>query len=120
VEAHKDVKNVKVGLVLEKAKYQSLHELLYYTKPFEEATAFVVLNQILEGLKELHSQNVAHLDLKEANVLVCRHNDNKQNTLAAQVPVIFKLADFGIAQKMKKPNSKIQKKAGTRCYMPRE
>ena len=69
---------------------------------------------------ELHKKNICHLDIKEANILLCRDNANKNNTLAAQVPVFAKLADFGIAQRVKKSSAKIQKKAGTRCYMARE
>jgi serine/threonine protein kinase len=41
-----------------------------FTKPFEEATAYVVMRSISLALKRVHMREILHLDLKEANVLI--------------------------------------------------
>ncbi|GFR67462.1 death-associated protein kinase 1 [Elysia marginata] len=53
----------------------------------EEASAFIA--QILRGLKHLHSNNIAHLDLKPENIML--RNRNSQS---------IKLIDFGLAQRI--------------------
>jgi serine/threonine protein kinase len=47
------------------------------------------LRQILEGLRYLESFNIAHRDLKPSNVLINEFGE-------------VKLADFGLAKKLKK------------------
>ncbi|XP_078285851.1 death-associated protein kinase 3-like isoform X1 [Rhinoraja longicauda] len=54
----------------------------------EEATAFI--KQILDGVKYLHSKNIAHFDLKPENIM-----------LLDKIPVPhIKLIDFGLAHKI--------------------
>ncbi|KAK0050947.1 death-associated protein kinase 2, partial [Biomphalaria pfeifferi] len=53
----------------------------------EEASAFIA--QILHGVKHLHDNNIAHLDLKPENIMLL--NRNSQD---------IKLIDFGLAQKI--------------------
>lgn len=46
----------------------------------------------------IHERNVIHLDVKSNNILI---NFNKENQFLPQcgmLPIMFKLADFGIAK----------------------
>ena len=45
---------VEKHLVMEYCQYYSLHSLSMYTKPFEEAAAFVVIRQVALALKLVH------------------------------------------------------------------
>jgi serine/threonine protein kinase len=49
-----------------------------FTKPFEEATAYVVMRSISLALKSCHMSNILHLDLKEANVLITYEKNNEK------------------------------------------
>lgn len=53
----------------------------------EEASLFI--RQILLGLEHLHNKNIAHLDLKPENVMLC-------DTNSCQI----KLIDFGLSRKI--------------------
>jgi serine/threonine protein kinase len=83
---------------LERAEYGTLHEFSYYTKPLEETTAFVIFNQILEGLTNLHKESIVHLDLKETNLLIIKDNNNAVNRVSANIPFAVKISDFGISK----------------------
>ena len=63
-------------LVLEYCPYGSLHSLGMFTKQYNEATAYVVIRQIVNSLKGLHQEKILHLDIKEANVLVAENKEN--------------------------------------------
>jgi serine/threonine protein kinase len=55
----------------------------------DEAVAQTVAYQMLSALTYLHDQNLAHRDVKPANILVCHE---------ARIPhLIFKISDFGLA-----------------------
>jgi len=71
-----------------------------------------IIHDALLGLKYLHSQNVAHLDLKIANIM-------GKTTPAG---VIYKLIDFGYSQKMPDSGFLIieKKNYGTYPYKPAE
>jgi serine/threonine protein kinase len=53
-----------------------MHQLSVYTKPYDEPTAYVVISQIAETLKEVHRRGVLHLDLKESNILITFNKEN--------------------------------------------
>ncbi|XP_059159950.1 death-associated protein kinase 1-like isoform X2 [Physella acuta] len=53
----------------------------------EEASAFIA--QILHGVKHLHDNNIAHLDLKPENIMLLSRSSHS-----------IKLIDFGLAQKI--------------------
>ena len=65
---------------------ESLKERLARTKqPLSESEVNKILPQILDALNEVHSQNIWHLDLKPANIML-----DKQGTV--------KLIDFGASK----------------------
>ena len=84
-------------IVLEHAKYGSLHEVISYTKCFSEVTAFAVFSQIVDAVRQVHMRGVAHMDIKENNILISHCEENRNNPLTGYLPIKFKLADFGIS-----------------------
>jgi serine/threonine protein kinase len=100
---------VEEHLVMENCLYGSLHTLSMFTKPFEEGPAYIVFNQIALTLRTIHQQRILHLDLKEANILITFDDEkdlslnNQTNKLCGCVPLIFKIADFGVARDLNEP-----------------
>ena len=71
----------------------------------------VIVRQLLEALRYLHSQNVVHRDLKPQNIGF-RERDNMQS---------LKIFDFGLSAKTVKENSNLlASKVGTILYMAPE
>ena len=65
----------------------SLSSIIKKFSSFQENLVAFFINQVLKGLKYLHSQGVVHRDIKGANLLM-----TKDGTV--------KLADFGVAMKL--------------------
>ena len=65
----------------------------------EEASDFI--QQILLGLKHMHSKNIAHLDLKPENIMLKNENGH-----------LLKLIDFGLSRKIK-PGEEVREMLGT-------
>lgn len=85
-------------MVLEYCPYGNLHALSIFTKPFEEGAAFVVLRQIASTLRLMHKEEILHLDIKEANILLTRSISNENKPECGKVPIQFKLADLGVSR----------------------
>jgi len=67
------------------------------------------------GLRDIHRANIAHLDIKETNILICRSEESQKENLSAKLPIALKIADFGIGCDMRdNPSGKIKRRAGTR------
>lgn len=99
------LREIKLGqkaVLLECASYGSLHDLSFYTKSLEEDTAFVLFYQIMCGLRDIHNKKIAHLDIKETNILICRSEESAKENLSAKLPIALKIADFGIGCDMRK------------------
>jgi len=73
-----------INVVLEYVDQKSLSCILLKFGMFPENLAAIYIAQVLDGLKYLHDNDVIHLDIKAANILI--------NTEG-----VVKLADFGIA-----------------------
>nr|CAG4638347.1 EOG090X03P9 [Cyclestheria hislopi] len=86
-------------------------ELQRYLKalgqPLTEWEAREVINQVVEGMLYLHSQNILHRDLSLANLLLAR--DMK-----------VKIADFGLATQLSRPDEKHMTMCGTPNYISPE
>lgn len=83
--------STEVILVLEYASGGELHQYCVADKEdaFCERDVVRLLRQIIEGVSYLHSQNIAHLDLKPQNILLTSKEPSKGD---------IKLIDFGIAR----------------------
>ncbi|OMJ83987.1 hypothetical protein SteCoe_14973 [Stentor coeruleus] len=77
-----------VDIMMEYVSGGSMRHLLNKFGKFEEPMAGLYINQVLEGLKYLHSQGIVHRDIKSANILVTQDG-------------IIKLSDFGASKKLK-------------------
>lgn len=66
-----------------------------------------IMRDLVNGLEYVHSQGIIHRDLKPQNILV-DEND------------VVKIADFGVAMKLKQENDIIQGQAGTYHFMSPE
>lgn len=85
-------------MVLEYCQYGSLHSLSVFTKPYDEPTAYVVMRQVCLALREVHREQILHLDIKEANILINFKKDNQLLTDCGNLPIEFKLADWGVSR----------------------
>ena len=72
-------------IAMEFAKYGDLFDIISQGGYMSEALARTLFKQLVEGLSYLHSQNIAHLDLKIENLLI----DEDFN---------LKITDFDLAQ----------------------
>ena len=54
---------------------------------FGEAEVKQILLQIATGLKYIHAQNLVHLDIKPANIFVCRSRSMETNSVLSEVPM---------------------------------
>jgi serine/threonine protein kinase len=91
----------------------SLDQLIWNEWRLSEDKTREWFQQISEGLRYLHSQNVVHLDLKPNNILYKRDSS---------VNLIYKLTDFGLSQKYKMDclTPKYNVPAGTPKYIAPE
>ncbi|XP_026481766.1 calcium/calmodulin-dependent protein kinase type IV-like [Ctenocephalides felis] len=107
----------EVALVLELATGGELQHLLDEEEHLSEVDARRALRHTLRGLRDLHAHNIAHLDLKPQNLLVCKgedSGDNKANTLGD-----VKLCDFGISRLIQ-PGVEVREIMGTPDYVAPE
>ena len=93
-------------LVFEFCKHGDFEHFIqkYYGGRVPEYDAQKYIQQIIEGIKVMKSQNIVHRDLKLANILV-----NKNFEL--------KIADFGLAQHLEENNLLLKTMAGTPLNM---
>ena len=87
-------------MVLENCLYGSLSQLALFTKCFDDASAYVVIQQIANTLNLIHRRNILHLDIKANNVLINFNKNNQFLPECGMLPIEFKLADFGIAKNL--------------------
>ncbi|KAL3875704.1 hypothetical protein ACJMK2_033632 [Sinanodonta woodiana] len=76
----------RVDIIMEYAEKENLEKVCQDEGPFSMAFIMDIYNQILEGVKYIHSHGVAHRDLTPGNILLTRNN-------------VVKIADFGLAVK---------------------
>ncbi len=93
-------------LILDLCDGSDLRECLLKSGPLPEATVRAIMGQIALGVQTAHRQNLLHLDLKPANVLVDRRG-------------VVKVTDFGLGQLMESDGGE-QRISGTPVYMSLE
>ncbi|XP_016959402.1 serine/threonine-protein kinase PLK4 [Drosophila biarmipes] len=97
-----------VYLVLELAHNGELHRYMNHIgRPFTEAEAASILKQVVEGLLYLHSHNIMHRDISLSNLLLSKEMQ-------------VKIADFGLATQLKRPDERHMTMCGTPNYISPE
>jgi len=87
-------------ILMEYAPYGTVYDLVLNKGLLEEKTIRTYFHQVIEGLEFLHSQGIAHMDLKLDNLLLGED-------------FVLKIGDFDHSQKI---NEKRPKCRGTSCY----
>ena len=96
-------KTIKYNL-FEYNEKEDLFNYIFYTKtPLTEPIARSLFKDILQCVKECHSHNIVHLDLKLENIMFNKHYE-------------VKLCDFGFAQEINSNNNLIETFVGTESY----
>ncbi|XP_034480295.1 serine/threonine-protein kinase PLK4 [Drosophila innubila] len=98
-----------VYLVLELADNGELHRYMnqQMKRPFTEEEAASILRQVVAGLLYLHSHNIMHRDISLSNLLLTRDMQ-------------VKIADFGLATQLKRPDERHMTMCGTPNYISPE
>ncbi|XP_017042337.1 serine/threonine-protein kinase PLK4 [Drosophila ficusphila] len=97
-----------VYLVLELAHNGELHRYMnHLARPFTEAEAASILRQVVAGLLYLHSHNIMHRDISLSNLLLSKE-------------MHVKIADFGLATQLKRPDERHMTMCGTPNYISPE
>ncbi len=92
-------------LVMERCRGYDLSRHLAIRGPLPEAQATALFGQLAAGLRHLHEQQILHLDLKPANLMLCHDGT-------------IKIADFGLCRLLEEPPAAVIR--GTPAYMPPE
>lgn len=96
-----------VYIILEHCRRKSLDHVLKARKVLTEPEVRYYMRQLVEGCRYIHSQRVIHRDLKPGNMLI---NGNMQ----------IKIADFGLATRVKYNGEKKHGVCGTPNYVAPE
>ena len=91
---------------------ESMLGYFYWPKKLSEEETRTIMSDICQGLKYLHDKRIAHLDIKPANILFkVDQNSGKR---------VYKLADFGLAEKFESEDTMLNRDAGTPEYQAPE
>lgn len=74
------------------AEYGELYKFIEHSDRFDEPLTKYLMNELIEGVKYLHSNGIVHRDIKPENLLI-----NKKGRLI--------IADFSFAQRLKEVDS---------------
>lgn len=80
---------------------------MFLRQQLNENETAVIMQQIVDGLKYLHSHNILHRDMKLPNLLVTAN-------------MRVKIADFGLATQLSRPDEKHMTMCGTPNYISPE
>jgi len=94
-------------MALELAEGGELFDLIYYTGALDEKLSRTFFKQIVAGIEAMHSQSLAHRDIKPQNVLLT--NDFQ-----------IKIADFGSSKRFRSDQLMKTSRVGTRGYQAPE
>jgi len=97
----------RIYILMEYCKNQTLMELVSRRKRLSEPETQYYMLQILGGVRYLHDTNVIHRDLKLGNILL-------------DANMKCKIADFGLATKLKTPEQRKTTICGTPNYIAPE
>lgn len=99
-----------VYVVMECLKGGELLDYVLDHGELSENDAAVIIFELLAGLKEIHARAISHRDLKLENLIFAEPNDLSS----------LRIADFGLAKKMKTARGKLTMQCGTPAYVAPE
>ena len=94
-------------IIMEYINGGNLFSFVKKRRKLSEKTAKFLFRQIIQGIKYIHEQNIAHRDIKLENLLIDLNNN-------------VKICDFGIGRKIKNKNQLLHDQCGTLMYMAPE
>ena len=99
-----------VYVVMELLRGGELLEALVECSEYSEADTATIMQQLFTGLESMHAQSVTHRDLKLENLILAVKDDITS----------IRIADFGLAKKMKTARAKLVEQCGTPPYVAPE
>lgn len=99
-----------IHLVTELCTGGELFDRILKKGRFDEVEAALVMRQILEAVKHLHSLKIVHRDLKPENFMFLNQDPDSP----------LKLIDFGFSKRMDTENQQVQTMVGTPSYVSPE
>lgn len=95
---HTEITNSFIFIYMEKYRYDLTEYLIEQNKECDELSTKHFFKQMVRAVKYLHSNKIAHFDIKLENFLVSYDGLVKCDTLRKKLPTII-LTDFGFATK---------------------
>ena len=99
-----------VYVVMELLKGGELLEAVISMGHYSERDAAIIMKQLFTGLVGVHAQNITHRDLKLENLILAEEGDVTS----------LRIADFGLAKKMKTARGKLSAQCGSPAYVAPE
>ena len=99
-----------VYVIMELLEGGELLEAVMELGSYQERDAACIMKQLLIGLESIHEKAMAHRDLKLENLILARPNDLNS----------VRIADFGLAKKMRNARGKLSAQCGSPAYVAPE
>lgn len=102
--------DTKVYVVMELLRGGELLDAVMELGHYTELDAVTVMKQLFTGLISIHAQNITHRDLKLENLILAESGNLSS----------LRIADFGLAKKMKTSRGKLSAQCGSPGYVAPE
>eukprot|EP00227_Mantoniella_beaufortii_P012733 CAMPEP_0197579814 /NCGR_PEP_ID=MMETSP1326-20131121/3728_1 /TAXON_ID=1155430 /ORGANISM="Genus nov. species nov., Strain RCC2288" /LENGTH=561 /DNA_ID=CAMNT_0043143377 /DNA_START=179 /DNA_END=1864 /DNA_ORIENTATION=+ len=99
-----------VYVIMELLRGGELLDAVMELGSYNEVDAATIMRQLFKGLESIHSKSISHRDLKLENLILATKNDLET----------LRIADFGLAKKMKTARSKLSAQCGSPAYVAPE
>jgi protein serine kinase H len=118
----------KVYVVMELLNGGDLLEAITTEGVFRERDAAMIMHRLFIGLQTMHAKNVTHRDLKLENLIFAEKGrvvyDGRTASSAVDKKRVkldsLRIADFGLAKKMKTARARLTSQCGTPAYIAPE
>ena len=99
-----------VYVIMEFLRGGELLEAVMNLGSYSEKDAALIMKQLLTGLVNVHAHNITHRDLKLENLMLAEKGNLRS----------LRIADFGLAKKMKTSRGKLSAQCGSPAYVAPE
>eukprot|EP01103_Thecamoeba_quadrilineata_P008336 TRINITY_DN180_c0_g2_i2.p1 TRINITY_DN180_c0_g2~~TRINITY_DN180_c0_g2_i2.p1 ORF type:complete len:383 (+),score=107.78 TRINITY_DN180_c0_g2_i2:50-1198(+) len=97
-------------IILELVTGGELFDKIVELTSYSEQQAATLIKQVFTGIHALHEKNIVHRDLKPENLLLSSKEED----------AYIKIADFGLAKKIKSKSERMSEAVGTLMYIAPE